>query len=174
MYITTKEEYNRLISEYPFLKRRNRWSDEECDDCYKFDDGTEDWFTELSEMPDGWRIAFGEDMCKELKELLVKYNYLDGYRIMQIKEKYGTLRWYDNGFPKDGWNEYVAWLNKYENLSKFICIKCGKPATHITKSWISPYCTECALKIEHDSNGWEQIEKMNEDNWYIKGDCCNE
>lgn len=175
MYITTKEEYDRLIAEYPFLKLRNRWTDKTSeDDCYVFKDGTEDWATELSAMPDGWRIAFGEDMCKELKELLVKYNYLDGYRIMQIKEKYGTLRWYDNGFPVDGWDEYHDWLRKYEDLSKFTCMKCGKPATHITKAWISPYCAECAAEIESKSKGWERVEKMNEDNWYVKGDTNNE
>ena len=36
---------------------------------------------------------------------------------MQIKEKYGGLRWYDNGFPKEGYEEYKDWLYKYEDLS---------------------------------------------------------
>ena len=31
--------------------------------------------------------------------ILKKANYLDKYRIVQIKEKYGSLRWYDAGVP---------------------------------------------------------------------------
>jgi hypothetical protein len=38
-------------------------------------------------------------MCEELKQELIKFNYLDNYEITQIKEKYGSLRWYDNGNP---------------------------------------------------------------------------
>ena len=33
------------------------------------------------------------------REELIKFNYLYEYRILQIKEKYGELRWYDGGVP---------------------------------------------------------------------------
>ena len=38
-------------------------------------------------------------MVEELGEELFWYNYEDKYRIIQIKEKFGGLRWYDNGAP---------------------------------------------------------------------------
>ena len=97
-------------------------------------------YTELDAMPDGWRKAFGIQMCKEIKKELKKYNYLYKYRIMQIKEKFGALRWYDNGSPNGC---VYPIINKYEALSERTCIVCGKPATKISKGWISPYCDNC-------------------------------
>lgn len=87
-------EYNKaLINEYPFLLPRNRWTDKVSDN-YNYS------YTELDMgLPNGWRIAFGDDICREIKEELVKYNFLDKYRITQIKEKWGYLHWYDSGTP---------------------------------------------------------------------------
>lgn len=82
-------------------------------------------------------------MIDKLNDLLVKYNFVDKYRILQIKEKYGELRWYDNGIPPVMSDEYREWLNKYEKLSYETCINCGKPATHMTKGWIMPLCNDC-------------------------------
>lgn len=149
----TNEE---LRKEYPFLICRNRWTDE----IIEMDDYD---FTELDDMPNGWRIAFGEQMCKELKEILVEGKYLDDYRILQIKEKWGILHWYSNGIPQLVYDKYIEWERKYEELSKRTCIHCGKPATHITTGWVSPYCTECAQEISKHDN----IEKINSDNWYF-------
>lgn len=122
------ERNKKLIEEYPFLK-----IDDNCD--------TID-YTWLDDMPIGWRIAFGEQLCKEIKEELVKNNELDSYQIIQIKEKFGGLRWYDNS-SLPGIQVIIA---KYEALSEKICINCGKPAIWISKGWISPYCDECATK----------------------------
>ena len=123
-------EHNKeLIEEYPFLKLK-----------YNLDDMLT--YTWLDDMPIGWRIAFGEQLCKEIKEELIKNNELDSYKIIQIKEKFGGLRWYDNsGLP--GMQFIIA---KYEALSEKTCINCGKPANWISKGWISPYCDDCATK----------------------------
>lgn len=104
-------------------------------------------YTELDAMPDGWRKAFGIQMCKELKKALKQYNYLYKYRITQIKEKYGSLRWYSNGSPNGC--EYPI-INKYEDLSRRTCIVCGKPATKISKGWISPYCDNCIGNCQYE------------------------
>ena len=55
-------------------------------------------------MPMGWRRAFGEEMCEEILQVLIKYDCVDLYRITQIKEKYGTLRWYCN-YPNGTYTE---------------------------------------------------------------------
>ena len=83
-------------------------------------------------------------MCEELKAELERIGFLDEYRIVQIKEKYGFLRWYDNGISREG-HSIIA---KYEEMSKSICICCGKPATQITLGWISPFCDDCVPKNE--------------------------
>ena len=98
-------------------------------------------YTELDAMELGWRKTFGIQMCKEIRTALLKkgWKYLFNYRILQIKEKYGTLRWYDANSTK----EIFEIINKYENLSYHTCINCGKPATKISTGWICPYCDNC-------------------------------
>lgn len=96
--------------------------------------------TELDAMPIGWRKSFGIQMCKDIKKVLQSNHYLYKYRITQIKEKFGILHWYDNGSPNGCVYKVV---DKYEDISYHTCIICGKPATKLSKGWISPYCDNC-------------------------------
>lgn len=125
-----------LCAEYPFLMPRN---DMTLEPIEGFD---YDW-TYLDDMPKGWKKAFGLQMCEELKAILVEGGCLETYRIFQVKEKYGSLRWYDAGIPMTIHEKYSAWLNKYESLSETTCCICGKPATQMSAGWICPYCDEC-------------------------------
>ncbi len=145
----TQEQNRALCEKYPFLDRNRRWGAKGCPDgpWTGAPGDPKEWdyeYTELDCMPDGWRIAFGEQLCAELKAELESAGVLDQYRILQIKEKYGTLRWYDNGNTKAGYGI----LDKYENISAKTCICCGQPATRITKDWISPYCDACCPQNE--------------------------
>ena len=65
---------------------------------------------------------------------------------MQIKEKYGSLRWYDSGGNIEIMREIIP---KYEEESLHTCICCGKLATKISKGWISPYCDKCIGNREY-------------------------
>ena len=135
----TNKEYNKaLIEKYPFLRTTDPWTG----DTYDDDDYSSTW---LDDMPEGWRRAFGEQMCEEIKEELIRCNYLDKYRIMQIKEKFGALRWYDCGIP-DGCKVWDI-VSKYEKISAYTCIKCGEPATKISTGWICPWCDKCAEEV---------------------------
>lgn len=127
-------ENKRLVEEYPFLIPRNRFTDEILDD-YDYT------YTELDDMPDGWRKAFGEQMCAEIKEALGPDIY--DYRIEQIKEKFGQLRWYDRNSDKN----IDKIIDKYTKLSEHTCISCGAPATKVSLGWIDPWCDECASKM---------------------------
>ena len=154
--MTNKE----LIKRYPFLIPRNVFTDKIVIDL----DAEEIEHTLLDEVPDGWRKAFGEQMCEEIREVLIAYDYLEKYRVVQIKEKFGQLRWYDNGAPR----EVFEIINKYERLSEVTCIQCGKPATLISKGWISPYCDECVkTHRNYDENRYMPIEKFYKN---LKGD----
>ena len=124
----------KLVEEYPFLLPRNRFSDKVVED-YDYS------FTEMDSMPDGWRIAFGDDLLRELKEDLVKHNFLDKYRITQIKEKWGGLRWYDNGCPMD--SKVFEITGKYEDLSYKYCIGCGSSKVVTVRDWYGPLCQNC-------------------------------
>lgn len=85
-------------------------------------------------------------MCEDIREELAHAEYLDQYRISQIKEKYGTLCWYDFGCTERMLRDIIP---KYEHLSARTCIRCGNPATKVSTGWISPYCDTCAGKISH-------------------------
>ncbi len=130
-------EYNKdLLKKYPWLTPYNVWTGKPRED-YNYED------TWADDIPDGWRLAFGDQMIEELDQLLRKYNLEDEYHITQIKEKYGSLRWYDDGFAKEGFEEYMNWIHKYEDLSYRTCIYCGEPAIGFTQGWIIPLCKDC-------------------------------
>jgi len=93
-------------------------------------------------IPFGWRKTFGIQMCKEIKRALIDNGgrkKLRNYRINDIKEKYGSLRWYD----LNGCEEVNKIINKYEYISLRTCISCGKTADYVTQGWIEPYCKDC-------------------------------
>lgn len=148
----TQKENKLLCERYPFLIPWNRWSGMRITEAqnggywpgnptaipdYNYE------YTELDNMPDGWLSAFGVQMCEEIREALIEDGDLDRYRVEQIKEKYGGLRWYDNGC-KVGSRVHDI-VRKYEYMSQETCIVCGKPATRITLGWISPFCDECCV-----------------------------
>lgn len=100
-------------------------------------------YTELDALDKGWRLKFGKQICKDIKKNLLREGgrrRLRDYRIMQIKEKYGFLHWYDAGGNIEIMREIIP---KYEELSYHTCINCGKPATKRSTGWICPYCDDC-------------------------------
>lgn len=141
-----------LCKRYPFLIPWNRFSGKLITECQKGERGywpgnpdkipKYDWsFTELDDMPQGWRDAFGIQMCEEIRQALIEDDYLENWRIVQMKEKYGELRLYDSGTRKN--SRVPEIIEKYTVISRRTCIVCGKPATKMTVGWISPYCDKC-------------------------------
>jgi hypothetical protein len=56
----------------------------------------------------------------------------------QVKEKFGTLRFY-----YDGGDEYISGLvTMAESMSGVTCMECGKPGTTGGRGWISTMCEE--------------------------------
>lgn len=145
-----KMKYKRICKRYPFLIIRN----------WKTDEPIEYPYTYLDDMPHGWKRAFGIQMCEEIRKVLIKGNYLYDYRVAQIKEKFGTLRWYDEGAPDSIYKEIQDIIYKYEEISAHTCITCGKPATKISTGWISPFCDKCAGKLS-DRVNFKEIDNVN-------------
>lgn len=134
----TRWDNLRLIAKYPFLAirtgRRHR----------RIYLGS----TWLDDMPDGWRKAFGLQMCEELREALVKDKALRGYGLDEVKSKYGTLRWYDYGGTEK--TDFI--VQKYELLSMCYCELCGEPARFLTHGWVSYVCKDCASRCTLSSS----------------------
>lgn len=135
-------------------------------------------YTELNMMPKGWRKAFGIQMFKEIKHSLI-YTYIKeeniswatpikyikayykgvkllyDFRIMDIKEKFSTLRVY----PAVATHDVYCIIDKYEGISYNTCITCGKPAVWRTTGWICPYCDDCLTEDQKITA--ERIEEKN-------------
>lgn len=137
-----QKQNKKLIERYPFLLPRNRWTDKVVKN-YNYT------YTELDAMPRGWKKAFGVILCEELRESLLENGFLEKYRITQIKEKYGGLRWYSNGCDE----KMKDIINKYEYLSEHICIECGKfDVSMFDDGWVSPYCDNCFIEKRRKIN----------------------
>ena len=129
-----KKENKKLIQRYPFLMPKNVWTGK---DVENFD---YTWNEFESGMPKGWWKRFGKVLCEDLREVLLKYDYLNEYFPVQVKEKYGGLRIYDNGTPKE-WDQH---LRAWELISEHTCAICGAfPVPMRHDGWIIPECDRC-------------------------------
>lgn len=135
-------ENKRLCKRYPFLIPRNVWTDKIPSD-YHYE------YTELDAMEPGWRKAFGIQMCEEIRQELIKFNFLYKYRIAQIKEKFGELRWYDWRIPEGSHLDDI--IDKYTLLSRQICYNCGAPGKVINDGgWLVTLCPKCYNKMKEE------------------------
>lgn len=121
-----------IIKEYPFIE-----INKEC---------SKKGYTWLDELEPGWNKSFGLNLCKDLKDALIKDNRLEDFSFIQIKEKFGELNLYANNYG----NNTKKVLAKYKTLSKYICARCGKPARYITIDWIYPLCEDCINNVRND------------------------
>lgn len=137
---------------YPFL-RVPIW------DSYDYETSTYTRFYRPEEasyfdsFPTGWWVGFGEQMCEEIRDCLLRHggaNFLYGVRVIELKEKYGALIFeldYAGLSEYDGANDAIddveEILTKYFYVSQHTCIECGAKATRTSLGWIAPYCDKC-------------------------------
>lgn len=131
--VTQKVNYA-LIKKYPFLLPKNRW-----DGGLNINGPFDFSYNELYGMPNGWLFNFGEELVTKLASLLEERGPDTIYRyfITDIKEKYGTLRWYDGGAT----DKMYKVINEYEVKSASVCLVCGEEG-EIDESvyWLEPLC----------------------------------
>lgn len=130
--MTEEQKRNKeLIERYPFLMPRNVWTgevDEDYDYSYLFD----------LELPRGWYKLFFQ-LCEDIRQPLLDADYLDKFRLLQVKEKYNRLEVYNSGAP-EGVQEII---DKYTAMAMYVCTVCGKPATYETHGYVASYCDDC-------------------------------
>ena len=91
---------------------------------------------------------------EELDDILCPY-------AVQIKEKFGGLRFYVDGMM-GGWSKDTAsFINMAESLSFRTCSKCGCPAHECySGSWVRTNCTKCDMLImENDYEALKEREQ---------------
>lgn len=133
-----EKTFNKALCErYPFLVPRNRFSDK------IIDDWDYEW-TELDSLALGWRKSFGIQFMEDLRDDLLRTGYLEEFRITQIKEKYGELRFYVSAAHHSTYDI----IHRYEKLSHKVCMICGNPAElKWVNGWADTICDECWERI---------------------------
>ena len=83
----------------------------------------------------------------------------DAPRASQVKEKFGTLRFYMTSAT----SEMYDLVQEAEEKSATICENCGKPGKLRSGGWIRCLCDECCTKDGRDADEeeWDTEEKAN-------------
>jgi hypothetical protein len=117
----------------------------------KFFERRPEWFRGRNESLRTNLMAFGFDhddgwfdlewkLCEALEKVVPPK-----YKLMQIKEKFGTLRWYDEGNTKEG-DDLVE---EAEKESGKVCEVCGGLGYFCSSGyWVKTLCLECLEKPE--------------------------
>ena len=93
------------------------------------------------EVGDGWF-----DLLKTLILELKRLDTNQHLQVVQVKEKFGTLRFYINPIENTIYDAVMESIEKAEQISSITCELCGKPGTINNKGWISVRCPECRSK----------------------------
>ncbi|MBE6015915.1 MAG: hypothetical protein E7241_11245 [Lachnospiraceae bacterium] len=143
----------KLIERYPWL-RPVGWHGERLN-TYSF--------TMYDDVPSGWKRAFGKIMLEDYRDVLIRYNYLDKFQWVQVKEKFGTLRLYSNAAPQ----EVLELESKYDYISSYVCISCGRlNAPVLLQGWIEPLCENCYNKRIVLRRRWHEKNSIDSDFTY--------
>jgi hypothetical protein len=92
------------------------------------------------ECGDGWEPLIRE-LSVKLEALIVALPEAEhgNYRAMQVKEKFGTLRFYMSSST----DEMEALINEAEEKSAITCEECGQAGSMRGGSWLSTRCDAC-------------------------------
>ncbi len=94
------------------------------------------------ECQDGW-FNLIEDLSEQLESIISKMEEKDRPYAVQVKEKFGGLRFYMNDLT----SEIDELITKWEVLSYFVCEQCGDKGERLSiNHWITTLCQKCAQK----------------------------
>ena len=141
-----RQELDKLLCEkYPkMMVNRNKNMQETCM-CWGFECG-DGWFNILNQLMSNiqhhidWNNQNFEKGYKQYKQ--VTQVTLD-----QVKEKFGTLRFYYSG----GDDVIDGMVRMAESMSGVTCEECGSPGKRVGGGWVHTYCTPCEIKREEAS-----------------------
>lgn len=89
------------------------------------------------ECSNGWLTIL--DQLFSTMRTHAKYAKLENFKIVQVKEKFGTLRVYT-----DGADQYInGAITLAEHMSEVTCECCGQNGTIRNNRWIRTLCDRC-------------------------------
>ena len=89
-----------------------------------------------------WGFECGDGWFDLIKELSAKLEPL-GIVAAQVKEKFGSLRFYTTGEPVEVADEVDRAIDEAEAKSEVTCEDCGKPGEINDGCWLSVRCESC-------------------------------
>jgi len=91
------------------------------------------------ECGDGW-FTLIDELCTTIDRILEQDETLaKDFIVTQVKEKYGTLRFYTSPTP-----DLIHWVIDFaEGMSAKICERCGNPGKPNNQGWITTLCAKC-------------------------------
>src|ERR1035437_5490324 len=116
-------------------------------------DGREPWSMFGFECGDGWEPSIRktaeklEPLCAELIDQDPDGFEIGFYRTAQLKEKFGTGRWYLSG----GTDEMFDLVEEWESTTENICETCGKPGKLRGDGWYYTACFDHAKGVDLDN-----------------------
>ena len=89
------------------------------------------------------KIAGYQEHIEKLKKKVIPQ-----LEAVQVKEKYGSLRFYLQGYPvqPEVAAKVTAYINFAESLSCVTCESCGSPGKNQGKHWVYTLCNACLEK----------------------------
>ena len=98
-------------------------------------------------------MAFGCDCGDGWYEILARLcasleKYEDDVVFAQIKEKFGGLRVYFNGAPKEIFDDVCKIIDDAEEESYKVCEGCGKEGKLYDRGWWRVHCQACEEKYQ--------------------------
>ena len=125
------ELQKKLFEKYPKIFRQKDLPMQETAMCWGIDCG------------DGWFQII--DLLCGLLQWDTDHNKYPQIEAVQVKEKYGGLRFYTNGE-----NDHQSGMIKYTcHLSEYVCEECGSmEGVTQTEGWIVTLCPKCMKKYK--------------------------
>jgi hypothetical protein len=116
---------------------------------FECEDGWFDIVWNLSEKIAEELDRIKSEMSKKDKTIsLLQIGEEIGFEVVQVKEKFGTLRFYTN-YSNDA---IEGFIREAEQQSAKVCEICGAPATLAERSgWYKTLCYECCVKNKYDA-----------------------
>jgi len=129
-----------LATKYPWLFNSPPWRLKEGEDENKR-------YPVCIDVDDGWKSLI-EDLARGLDDLSLKVSPedLNMMYVVQIKEKFGGLRFYMSSCTE----EMYDLIAQAENDSYSICEKCGKSGKNRTGGWYKTLCDEHARELGYE------------------------
>ena len=130
-----KQELDKILCEkYPkMMVNRDKSMMETCM-CWGFECG-DGWFTILDQLMSNIQHHIDWNN-KNFEKGYKQYKQVPQVTLDQVKEKFGTLRFYYQG----GDDEISGMVRMAESMSAVTCEQCGNPGTTGGQGWISTLC----------------------------------